>query len=169
MRAETFFSATRIAACFWIRSGSGASGLRSSFFPVWEDLRHGFILGSRQFVDSVRERFLPQEPAAELPQQLRLARDKDIQGLLKNAADELGCDLTGLRAARRVSGGAKDKRDVLMYWVWQSGLLTNAQVGNLFGLTDTAVSHNVTEIKEKMLIDKSLRTLFRQLNSQFKL
>jgi hypothetical protein len=74
-----------------------------------------------------------------------------------------------LSAARRVSGGEKDKRDLLMYWVWQSGLLTNAQVGNLYGLTYSAVSHNVTEIQKKLRTDKGLRTLIRQLNSQFKL
>jgi putative transposase len=136
---------------------------------LWEDLRHGLILGSRKFVDSMRERFLPQEPAAGVPQQLRLARDKDIRGILKNAADQLGCDLTRLSAARRVSGGEKDKRDLLIYWVWQAGLLTNEQVGNLFGLTYSAVSHNVTEIKKKMRTDKGLRELIRLLNSQFKL
>jgi putative transposase len=131
---------------------------------LWEDLRHGLILGSRKFVDSMRARFLPQEPAAGVPQQLRLARDKDIRGILKTAADQLGCDLTRLSAARRVSGGEKDKRDLLIYWVWQAGHLTNAQVGNLFGLTYSAVSHNVTEIKKKMRTDKGLRTLIRQLN-----
>ena len=136
---------------------------------LWEDLRHGLILGSRKFVDSIRERFLPQEPAAGVPQQLRLARDKDIQGILKIAADQLGCDLTRLSAARRVSGGEKDKRDVLMYWVWKAGLLTNEEVGNLFGLTSSAVSHNVAEIKQKLRAYKGLRTLIGQLNSQFKL
>ena len=104
---------------------------------IGEDLRHGFILGSKQFVDSIRERLLPQEPAAGVPQQLRLARDKDIQATLKNAADQLGCDLIRLSAARRVSAGEKDKRDLLIYWVWQSGLLTKEQAKNLFGLTNS--------------------------------
>ena len=48
-----------------------------------------------------------------------------------------------------------------MYSVWQSGLLTNEGVGNLFDLTYSAVSHNVTEIRKKPLIDKGLRTLIR--------
>ena len=100
---------------------------------------------------------------------MRMARDKDIRGTLKNAADQLGCDLTRVRAARRVSGGEKDKRDLLIYWVWQAGHLTNEQVGNLFGITYSAVSHNVTEIKKKMRTDKGLRALIRQLNSQFTL
>jgi chromosomal replication initiation ATPase DnaA len=63
----------------------------------------------------------------------------------------------------------KDKRDLLIYWIWQSGRLTNAQIGNLFGLTHSAVSHNVTGIKKKMRTDKGLRTLIRKLDSQFTL
>jgi hypothetical protein len=54
---------------------------------LWEDLRHGLILGSRKFVDSIRARFLPQEPAAGVPQQVRLARDKDIRGILFSVND----------------------------------------------------------------------------------
>lgn len=136
---------------------------------LWEDLRHGLMLGSRKFVDSIRERFLPSEPAPGVPQQLRLAGDKDIHGLLKSAADWLGCDLTRLSAARRVPGGEKDKRDVLIYWVWRAGHLTNEQVGKLFGLSFSAVSHNVAAVKRKLESDKSLRALVSQLNSQFKL
>lgn len=99
--------------------------------------------------------------------QLRLARDKDIRGILKTAADQLGCNLNRLSAARRVSGDEKDKRDLLTYWVWQAGHLTNVQIGNLFSLTYSAVSHNVTEIKKKIRTDKGLSTLIRQLNSRF--
>jgi predicted transcriptional regulator len=65
-----------------------------------------------------------------------------------------------------MSGDEKDKRDLLIYWVRQAGHLTNEQVGNLFGLTYSAVSHNVTENKKKMRTDKGLRTMIRQLNSQ---
>jgi REP element-mobilizing transposase RayT len=45
---------------------------------LWEDLRHGLILGSRQFVDSMRGRFLPQEPAAGVPQQLERIRCQSL-------------------------------------------------------------------------------------------
>jgi hypothetical protein len=87
----------------------------------------------------------------------------------KLASMRLSAKRTRLSAARRVSGGEKNKRDLLIYWVWQAGHLTNEQVGNLFGLIYSAVSHNVTEIKKKMRTDKGLRTLMRQLNSRFSL
>jgi len=68
-----------------------------------------------------------------------------------------------------VSGVEKEKRDVLIYWVWKAGLLTNEQVGTLFGLTYSAVSHSVQEMKKKLRSDKELSTVFGRLNSQFKI
>ena len=41
---------------------------------LWEDFRHGFILGSLKFIESVRDRFLQEMPTAEVPQQLRLSQ-----------------------------------------------------------------------------------------------
>jgi REP element-mobilizing transposase RayT len=136
---------------------------------LWEDFRHGFILGSKKFVASVRNRFLPEPPAAAVPQQLRLARDKELHAILKAAAQQVGCDLPRLIAERRVSGVEKEKRDVLIYWVWKAGLFTNEQIGTLFGLTYSSVSHSVQEMKKKLRSDKELRILLGRLNSQFKL
>jgi putative transposase len=136
---------------------------------LWEDFRHGFILGSKKFVESVRTRFLPEHPAPAVPQQLHLARDRELQEVLKTAADQLGCDLARSIAGRRLSGAAKEKRDVLIYWLWKTGPFTNAQIGKHFGLTYSAVSHSVQGIKKKLRTDKELRSLFGRLNSQFQL
>jgi hypothetical protein len=136
---------------------------------LWEDFRHGLILGSRRFVDSVRDRFLPEKPTAEVPQQLSLARDKEFQAILKAAADQIGCDLSRLTAGRRLSGAEKAKRDLLIYWVWKAGILTNVQVGNLFSLTYSAISHSVKEAKKKLRSDKEARVEFASINSQFQL
>jgi len=136
---------------------------------LWENFRHGFIFGSGSFVESVRNRFLPEHPAAAVPQQVRVSRDKQFESILKAAADYSGCDLPHLIAERRVSGVEKDKRDVLVYWLWKAGMLTNEQIGNLFGLTYSAVSHSVQKMKKKLRGDKELRTLLASLNSQFKL
>jgi hypothetical protein len=136
---------------------------------LWEDFRHGFILGSRTFIESVRDRFLPEMPTAEVPQQQRLARDKEFQAILEAGARHIGCDLARFCSGRRMSGDEKKKRDVLIYWVWQSGLLTNEQIGKLFGLTYSAVSHSVREMKKKLRSAKELKATFALLNSQYKM
>jgi hypothetical protein len=136
---------------------------------VWEDFRYGLILGSQRFVDSIRDRFLPQKRIAQVPQQLRLARDKEFEEILEAGARKIGCDLPRLPTARRMSGAEKDKRDVLIYWLWKAGLLTNEQIGTLFRLTYSAVSHSVKQMQKKLRSDKELSAKFRLLNSQFKL
>jgi REP element-mobilizing transposase RayT len=136
---------------------------------LWEDFRHGLLLGSAKFVESVRERFLPESPVVAIPQQLRLAREKDFNQIIIDAADHLGCVLHPVRERQRFYGVDKDKRNLLIYWVWNSGRLTNAQIGELFGLTYTAVSHNVQDIKKKLRDDKELAMLWDHVTTQFKL
>jgi hypothetical protein len=68
-----------------------------------------------------------------------------------------------------VSGAEKAKRDLLIYWVWKAGILTNVQVGNLFSLTYSAISHSVKEAKKKLRSDKEARVEFASINSQFQL
>lgn len=136
---------------------------------LWEDFRHGFILGSKKFVETVRNRFLPEHPVEAVPQQRLLARDKELHAILAAAAERIGCDLPRLAAKRRVSGFDKKKRDALVYWVWKAGLFTNEQIGNLFGLTYSAVSHCVQEMNKRLQSDKAQRTLSESINSHFKL
>jgi putative transposase len=56
---------------------------------LWEPFRHELILGTRKFIESIRDRFLPEKPTAEVPQQLRLARNNEFQATLKAAADQI--------------------------------------------------------------------------------
>jgi hypothetical protein len=65
--------------------------------------------------------------------------------------------------------GRKEKRDILIYWVWKAGRFTNEQIEKLFGLTYSAVSHCIRQMKKKLRSAQELRTLFESLNSQFKL
>ncbi len=63
----------------------------------------------------------------------------------------------------------KDTRDLLLYYIWRTGRMTNAQIGLEFGLSYSAVSHSVKSIKAKLKNDQKLKALFYKLNSQFKL
>jgi REP element-mobilizing transposase RayT len=136
---------------------------------LWEDFRHGFILGSRGFVASIRERFLPELPARAVPQQRLVGKDVDFTSVLKEAAFRLGCDLRDLTAKQRLSGEEKVHRDLLVYSFWKTGLLTNGQVGELFGITYSAVSHCVKRVTQKLGVDEGLRVMEGRINSLFKL
>ena len=57
----------------------------------------------------------------------------------------------------------------MVYLLWNTGRLTNAEIGKLFGMSFSAVSHSVKSFKEKLDQDKNLKQQSERLNSQFKL
>ena len=63
----------------------------------------------------------------------------------------------------------KDKRDLLLYSIWRAGHLRNEQIGNLFGISYSAVSHSVGSIQAKLKKDQNLQAKFNRFNSLFKL
>ena len=136
---------------------------------LFEDLRHGLIVGSKQFAEKIRNKYLPSRLDAAMPQQSRLAATVDLQNFLVKAEKKLKCELKDFVQAGRLSGAEKDKRDILLYFIWQAGQLGNEQIGNLFGISYSAVSHIVSSFKVRLKKEQKLQSKFRQLNSPFKL
>ena len=63
----------------------------------------------------------------------------------------------------------KHKRDLIVYCLWNKGLMTNEQLGRLFNISYSAISHSVKIFKEEMSKDKKVKSQFEKVNSQFKL
>jgi REP element-mobilizing transposase RayT len=132
---------------------------------LWEDLRHGFILGTEQFVKSIKKEFLPDTPHREIPQQKLLIKDLDLSKMLTKAAAFLGCEVEDFKKTARVSASRVLDRDLLLYVVWQLGVRTNSQIGEIFGLTGSAVSRRVGVFKLKAEKDKSVRKKMAEIKS----
>jgi REP-associated tyrosine transposase len=62
-----------------------------------EDLHYGMIIGSKKFVDEIRNTYLPEKLHKEIPQQRDLAKDFDPVVRLKEAAKILDCNLDHFR------------------------------------------------------------------------
>ena len=124
---------------------------------LWEDLRHGFIMGSKQFVESIKASYLPTAPHKEIPHQIKVACDVDPRVLLEKAATVLGADLKRFKNSGKVSAQDVLNRDLLLYMVWQQGHQTNQQIGELFGLTYSAVSRRISLFKNRIRRDKIAR------------
>ena len=136
---------------------------------LWEDLRHGFILGSKQFVEAIKDSYLPTAPHKEIPHQKKVARDIDSGVLLEKAATVLGADLKRFKNSGKVSAQDVLDRDLLLYLVWQQGHQTNQQIGDLFGLTYSAVSRRVSIFKNLICWDKVAREKLERLKSKIKI
>ena len=136
---------------------------------VWEDLRHGVFVGTEKFVKKIKKRYLPDIPHAELPSQKQAVRDVNIETVILKAAGFLKCDMNLFRQSSRISKSVKVDRDLLIYISWQLGVTTNAEIGEKFGLSYSAVSQRVKIIKEMLNKDKELEGKYRQIKSLIKI
>ena len=88
--------------------------------------------------------------------------------LLKKASKVLQCDLERIKKSSRVSETDKLNRDILLYCLWQEGKYTNLQIGDLFGLTHSSASRQVTITRKKMALEKSFERQVKTIKSQIK-
>ena len=133
-----------------------------------EDLQHGMILGGKKFVNRIRKQFLPDIPHTDLPQQKQLAKDINLDDLLKESAEIVQIDLVRCVHAKRLYGIDKHKRDLIIYFLWNKGLMTNEQLGRFFNISHSAISRSVKIFKEKMINNKKVKNQFDKYNSQIK-
>ena len=132
-----------------------------------EDLRYGMIIGSKKFVDKIRNTYLPEKPHKEIPQQRDLAKGIDPVVRLKEAAKILDCDLDHFRRVSRITKSERDDRNLLVFSVWKTGSLTNDEIGNLFGMTYSSVSHIVKTVRVKIEKDQDLKERYSKIYSLF--
>jgi putative transposase len=136
---------------------------------VWEDFRHGVILGSAGFVERIRLSRGGAAPDKEIPQQKKVQGSIDLMGAAKNALALLGREMNGFAPGHRVGGELKEDRDVALYALWEMGVYRNEEIGQVFGVSYSAVSHIVRDLKERIRMDPRVGRKVKRLNSQFKM
>jgi REP element-mobilizing transposase RayT len=134
-----------------------------------EDLKHGMILGSKRFVDNIRSTYLPQVPHREIPQQKSMFKEFNPVSFLDKAAKILNCDIRRFQQSSRISSSDKEDRDILVYALWKTGILTNEKIGQLFGVTSSSISHSVRALSLKLKKDRQVRDKLDQIYSLFKI
>ena len=135
---------------------------------IWEDIHHGFIYGSKNFVKQIKDRYITGDPDPALPQQKSIIKDADPVELLSSASKLLQCDLERVKNSPRVSEADKSKRDILLYLLWQEGKYTNLQIGALLGLTHSSVSRRVAIMRKRIAREQKLKKQISTIKSQIK-
>jgi REP element-mobilizing transposase RayT len=136
---------------------------------TWEDLRHGIFVGTENFVTDIKERFLPDIPHNEIPNQKSTLKDDNLENVLLKAAKILNFDMNLFRKSKRISKSVQFDRDLLIYVVWQMGMASNQEIGDQFGLTYSAVSQRVKVIREILDKDKKLAAKYQHIKSLIKI
>jgi hypothetical protein len=88
-----------------------------------------------------------------------------VDQLLAKTARFLGCDLGEFKKTARVSSRRVLNRDLLLYAVWQFGVRTNSQLGEIFGMTGSAVSKRMALLKCKAADDESIRERLTEIKA----
>lgn len=134
---------------------------------IWEDVKHGFIYGSQEYVSDLKGRFLENKKDVELPQHNSLFKEIDSALLLDKASRVLNFNVEAARNAKRIGANVKDNRDLLIYFLWKTGRLSNREIGALFGLTYSAVSCYVKAINDRIGVEQGLKEKYKKLNSYY--
>lgn len=135
---------------------------------LFDDLRHGLFLGTRQHLDRIGKKYLNQKPDPELSQLNRVVKDKDPVKSLEYAAKAFDFDLEKLRRSKRAPKEDIRNRDILLCFLKDTGLYTNQQIGDLFNLTYSAVSRRASNVKSDMKKQTSLRRKYASIQSRIK-
>lgn len=120
---------------------------------LWEEIKHGLIMGSDEFVDYIRTTYLTKRPDKEIPQQKGLEVVKDASALLE-------------MAQLPIEKKNREERDLLIYALWEKGWYTNQDIGDIFDLTYSAISRRVTKVKERITKDRAYNSRYQHVKSQ---
>jgi len=135
---------------------------------IWEDVKYGLIFGGEEFIKSLKTRFLDKETKQEIPQHNKLFREFNLDLFLKKVSEILRFDVEAARVARRISPDEKENRDILLYLLWETGRLSNREIGVPLGMTYSAVSRRIKLISAKLSIDQDLKSKYQYINSLIK-
>ena len=120
------------------------------------------IIGTKEFVDKIRSKYMPDHIHKEIPQQRSLGKSVEPEKVLEKAAGIRNCDLDDIRHLRRISRSTKDDRDLLVYLIWKTCMLPNKGTGRLFGMTYSAVSHILRAMRTRMEKEPDFLPIFQE-------
>jgi hypothetical protein len=127
------------------------------------------ILGRAGFVERIRSLRRGAAPHKEIPQQKKVLGSVDLIGAANHGLALLGRGMGGYAPGHRVRGEIKEDRDLVLYGQWEMGVFRNEEIGQVFGLSYSAVSHIVRDVKEQIKKDARVGGKAKKLNSQFKM
>jgi putative transposase len=132
---------------------------------ILEDIRHGLFIGSRTFIERIKKEFLSDDRDHELPQRLALQKDRDVIGILREGARYLECDMDKIRESLRIDSLEKEKRDMLLYLLWESGQYSGKEIGELFGIGYSSVSRRGGIVRDRLEQDRVFKKKYEGLKS----
>jgi REP element-mobilizing transposase RayT len=138
---------------------------------IWENLQYGLVFGSQDYFSTIKAKYLSTKANSEIPQQMQIFK-ADIKPLeiIKKAETILNCDVEKMIDASRVTGTLRDKRDLIIFLLWNSGLFRNQVIGESFGIGYSSISQRVSIVKKRLRNgERALSLLYNDLIAKIKM
>ncbi len=135
---------------------------------IWEDVKHGLIYGSQDFVHKIRDQYLSPEKNAELPQYNSVFSDISPEEIVSRACELLDFDIEKAIDAKRMISPEKDKRDFILYLLREISGLSNQKIGDIFNLTYSSVSRRVSDLGHRFQKENKLFKQYQTFKSKIK-
>ncbi|MGB9698048.1 MAG: transposase [Thermodesulfobacteriota bacterium] len=136
---------------------------------IWEDVRYGLALGTKEFIDRLKENFLKEIPHKEKPQQRKILNRWSTAELLARGAEIFKKDINAFKGGLRIKDSEKEARDLLIFWLWETGFYKNYEIGELFDLGYSSISKRATIAKLALEKNEELRKKYYMLKSLIKM
>jgi len=81
----------------------------------------------------------------------------------------LGCNPEVFRQFLRISEADKKHRDLMLYFLWQTGRFFNRKIAELFGLSYSSVSKRAGIVRKRLREKKSFKNGVDSLNALIKM
>ena len=144
----------------------GVSGNEEDFL---EDLKYGMILGSDKFVEWVQCKFIDRtgKRDRELPQKKNVSDDRIQEKVIDEILRIYNIEKSSLLTRKRRE--PNEARDVGMYILKENTGLKNREIGEVFGVSESAVNKASLRLSGRIKKQKKLREkIERIINSVFK-
>ncbi len=135
---------------------------------IWDDVKFGFIYGSQAFSDRIRMLFQSHGLNYELPQLNKILKTEEPHVFINKVSKYMACDVEQFIESGRLLGDDRDKRDILLYLLWETGRYDNKTIGEALGLKYSSVSKRVYHVKAELKkgISGNIKKMYDQINTR---
>lgn len=135
---------------------------------IWEEIKHGVILGSQGFINRIKNNYLNGSAAEDIPDQRKILNDVDLGKIIENGARILKVNLHKLKNSRRVTKTEMINRDMLVYYAWERGQFSNSEIGSHVGLGVSSISRRVGVFQSLLDRDETIQKNYENFKSIIK-
>lgn len=124
---------------------------------IWKDILVQSVLGSRDFLDWIKQSYLPAKGEREKPSLNAISRYLSKDRLLNILTEEIG------KSIKEIKEEKGNLRRIAMDILYRQGGLNGTEIGGIFGVDYSLVSQERKRLREKLERDGELKRIYKKI------